>query len=51
MDSITMYIIGLDNNLVPHKGQGIIWTNDGLVYWCIYTSLSHSEFILTVTYW
>ena len=23
-----------DNDLVPNRQQSIIWTNDGLVYWC-----------------
>ena len=23
--------------------QAIIWTNDGLIYWCIYASLSLNE--------
>ena len=29
--------------------QAIIWTNNGVVYWCIYTSLSPSE--LTIWRW
>ena len=28
-------IIGSDNGLLPSRQQGIICTNDGLVYWCI----------------
>ena len=26
------------NGLAPFQRQAIIWTNDGLVYWCLYTS-------------
>ena len=25
--------------------QTIIWTNDGLIYWCIYASLSLNELV------
>ena len=32
-----------DNGLVPTRRQAIILTNDGLVYWCIYASLSLNE--------
>ena len=32
--------IGSDNGLSPGQHQAIIWTNDGLVYWGIYVSLS-----------
>ena len=32
-------IIGLDYVLAPNRWQAIILTNDGLVYWGIYTSL------------
>ena len=32
-----------NNGLAPARRQGIIWTNDGLVYWRIYASLGHSE--------
>ena len=28
-------IIGSDNSLLLNRGQAIIWTNDGLVYWRI----------------
>ena len=28
-----------DNQFVPNRRQVIIWTNGGLVYWCIYASL------------
>ena len=31
--------IGLDNGLVSNRGQAIIWTNDGLLYWRTYVSL------------
>ena len=33
------------NGLVPDRRQAIIWTNDGLVYWPIYTSLGLNEFL------
>ena len=29
--------------MVPTRWQAIIWTNDGLGYWCIYPSLSLNE--------
>ena len=35
--------IGSDNGLVPNRQQDIIWTNDGLVYRCIYTSHGLTE--------
>ena len=35
--------IGSDNGLAPVRWQAIIWINDGLVYWCIYVSLSLNE--------
>ena len=35
--------IGSDNGLAPNRCQAIIWTNDGIVYWCIYVSLSLNE--------
>ena len=28
---------------MPTRQQAIIWTNDGIVYWCIYVSLSLNE--------
>ena len=34
---------GSDNGLAPIRRQAIIWTNDGLVYWRIYTSPSLDE--------
>ena len=37
-------IIGSDNGLAPNRRQVIIWTDDGLVYWCIYASLGLNEF-------
>ena len=43
-DSIKQYAsIGSDNGLKPVWHQAIIWTNDGLIYWCIYVSLSLNE--------
>ena len=33
----------LDNGLALNRWQGIIETNDGVIYWCIYVSLSLSE--------
>ena len=35
------------NGLVPKRWQAIIWSNDGIVYWRIYASLSHNE----LTHW
>ena len=35
--------IGSDNGLVPNRRRDIIWTNDGLVWWCIYSPLVLSE--------
>ena len=32
-----------DIGLVPNRKQVIIWTNNGLVWWCIYASLSLNE--------
>ena len=37
--------IGSDNGLALNRRQAIIWTNDGLGYWCIYVSLSLNELI------
>ena len=31
--------------LLPNRRQTIIWSNDGIAYWCIYASLSLSELI------
>ena len=33
--------------MVLNRQQTSIWTNDGLVYWCIYMSLGVNEFICT----
>ena len=48
-------ITGLDNGLAPNKRQASqtiiwinIWINDGLVYWCIFASLSLNELILAI---
>ena len=35
--------IGSDDGLASTRRQAIIWTNDGLVYWCICASLSLNE--------
>ena len=35
--------IGLDDGWVPNRWQAIIWTNDSLIYWCIYESLSLND--------
>ena len=35
--------IGSNNGLALTTQQAIIWTNDGLVYWRIYASLSLNE--------
>ena len=36
-------IISSDNGLDLIRWQAIIWTNNGLVYWCIYASLGLNE--------
>ena len=36
-------IIGSDNGLAQNRQQAIIWTNDGLVCWCIYALLGLNE--------
>ena len=35
--------IGSDNGLAPNRWQAIIWTNVGMLYWCIYASLGLNE--------
>ena len=30
---------GVDNGLPSDRREGIIWTNGGLVYWCIYATM------------
>ena len=32
--------VGSDDGLEPNRQQAIIWTNDGIVHWQIYASLS-----------
>ena len=39
MNNIPDILDGSDNGLVPTRQQTIIWSNDGLLYWCIYVSL------------
>ena len=34
--------------LVWIRWQAIIWTNDGLFYWCIYASLCLTELIIQI---
>ena len=34
------FVIGSDNGLAPDRLNAIIWTNDDLVFWRIYASLS-----------
>ena len=47
---ITIYCcFGLDNGLAPTRWQAIIWTNGGIVYSCIFESLSLNE--LTLKSW
>ena len=36
-------VIGSENGLAPIRQQAIIWTNDGIGYWCIYASLDLNE--------
>ena len=38
-DSINNTALLIHRGLVHNRRQGIIWTNDGLVYWHIYASL------------
>ena len=35
-------LVQIRAGLMPNWSQAIIWTNDGLVYWCIYASLGHN---------
>ena len=35
--------IGIDNGLVLNRCQAIIWTNGGIVYWCVHASHSLDE--------
>ena len=37
------YSIGSCNGLVPTRGQAIIWSNDGIVYWRVYALLGLNE--------
>ena len=32
---------------MPNRPQAVVWTNDGLVYWCLYMSLDIKE----LTHW
>ena len=41
--------IGSGNGLAPVRRQAIIWTNDGLVYWRIYSSLGLNELMTPYT--
>ena len=41
-----MTIIGSYNGSAPNGRQAIIWTNHGLVYWCIYASLCLNQLII-----
>ena len=41
--------IGSGNGLALNRRQAIIWTNQGLVYWCINASLSLIELKITST--
>ena len=35
--------IGSDNGLALNRQQAIIWSNIGMLYWCIYVSFSLNE--------
>ena len=37
-----------DNGLAPIRRQAIIWSNDGLVYWCICASLGLNKLTMTM---
>ena len=36
--------IGSNNGLLPSRRQAIIWTNDGIVYWCIAMVILERQF-------
>ena len=41
LNSNGQYVIIISNNgLASNRWQATVWTNDGLVHWCIYASLS-----------
>ena len=42
--------VGSDIGLALNRRQAIIWTKGGLVYWCIYASLSLNELIIRQHY-
>ena len=39
--------IGSDNVLAPNRQQGIIWPNDGLVYWSIWPQSVNMQYSYT----
>ena len=41
--------IVLDNGLSPGRRGAIIWTNDGLGWWCIYVSLGLNELMILLS--
>ena len=47
---VKKYIIASDNGLSSNRQQAIIWTNDGLIYCCIYASLGRYELVLLGIY-
>ena len=50
MDSLGNWQYGSidsDNGLAPNRRQGIIWSNVGMFYWCIYVSLGLNELMLS----
>ena len=50
MSSVQYVIIGLENSFALNLRQAIMWTNNGLVYRRIYTSLGLNECIFTISY-
>ena len=49
MDQVTIsQRVVSDNGLVPNMGQDIIWTNESLVYWNIYTPSGFHDLIAFV---
>ena len=49
-DNCDWSLLGLDNGLAPNRRQAIIWTNGGLGYWRIYTSLGLNELNKTLDF-
>ena len=48
---LTKANITLDNEFLPNRRQGIIWTNGGIVYWLMYALLDLNELYIIFTHW